>query len=123
LNYGYSIIRSAIRRELVLHGFEPSLGINHSSNENPFNLSDDIIEPYRPFVDAIVLDSILSKETESFTEEDKKILIEEILTSSCRINEKVYYLYDAIKETVESLMNCYRTNTASGIHLPKLIEP
>lgn len=46
LNYGYAILRALIRRNLVLKGFEPSIGIHHASTENPFNLSDDIIEPY-----------------------------------------------------------------------------
>lgn len=51
LNYGYSILRSAIARELVVSGFVTSLGIHHCNQFNNFNLSDDFIEPYRPLVD------------------------------------------------------------------------
>ncbi|MDZ4212584.1 MAG: type II CRISPR-associated endonuclease Cas1, partial [Methylotenera sp.] len=54
LNYGYAIIRAAIARELVQFGFIPALGIHHCSELNAFNLADDLIEPFRPFVDAYV---------------------------------------------------------------------
>lgn len=51
LNYGYSLIRSGLARYLCAHGFIPSLGLFHRSMANAFNLADDLIEPYRPFVD------------------------------------------------------------------------
>ena len=54
LNYGYAIVRAAIARELVQFGFIPALGIHHCSELNAFNLADDLIEPFRPFVDAYV---------------------------------------------------------------------
>ena len=51
LNYGYSLCRSGLARYLCAHGFIPSLGLFHRSMANAFNLADDLIEPYRPFVD------------------------------------------------------------------------
>lgn len=51
LNYGFSILRSCIARELLQFGFEPSLGFNHHNLQNPFNLADDLIEPLRPIVE------------------------------------------------------------------------
>lgn len=54
LNYGYAIILSAVNRIVASHGFSTALGINHHSTRNPFNLSCDIMEPFRPFVDEIV---------------------------------------------------------------------
>lgn len=54
LNYGYSILRGHISRSIVCYGFEPSLGINHHSQLNNFNLADDFIEPYRAIVDYFV---------------------------------------------------------------------
>lgn len=54
LNYGYAILRAAIARELVQFGFIPALGVHHCSELNAFNLADDLIEPFRPFVDAHV---------------------------------------------------------------------
>jgi CRISPR-associated protein Cas1 len=54
LNYGYAIIRGSIARNLVMHGLEPCIGLHHHSELNPFNLADDLIEPYRPLVDLFV---------------------------------------------------------------------
>lgn len=54
LNYGYSIIRSALARALVGYGFLPAFGLHHRSEQNSFNLADDLIEPYRPLVDNLV---------------------------------------------------------------------
>lgn len=51
LNYGYAVIRSALARALVCHGFLPAFGLHHRSEQNAFNLADDLIEPYRPLVD------------------------------------------------------------------------
>lgn len=54
LNYGYSIIRAAIARALVGSGLLPTLGIHHRNKYNSFALADDIMEPYRPYVDLLV---------------------------------------------------------------------
>jgi CRISPR-associated protein Cas1 len=70
LNYGYAILRSIVARSLVGSGLLPTLGIHHHNRYNAFCLADDIMEPYRPFVDRLVLDimndfddcSVLTKE-------------------------------------------------------------
>lgn len=51
LNYGYAVVRSAIARSLVSFGFLTAFGIHHDNEQNQFNLADDLLEPYRPFVD------------------------------------------------------------------------
>lgn len=51
LNYGYAVLRAAIARAIVASGLIPSLGVFHSNRSNPFCLADDLLEPYRPFVD------------------------------------------------------------------------
>src|SRR5574343_1977689 len=51
LDYGYAVMRGACARALVQHGMLPSIGLFHSSEQNAFNLADDLIEPYRPLVD------------------------------------------------------------------------
>ena len=54
LNYGYAILRAVAARALVGSGLLPALGIHHQNKYNPYCLADDIMEPYRPFVDALV---------------------------------------------------------------------
>lgn len=51
LNYGYAVVRAAVARATVASGLIPSLGVFHSNRGNPFCLADDLLEPYRPFVD------------------------------------------------------------------------
>lgn len=121
LNYGYAIFRAIIKQQLAIHGFEPSIGIHHESTENPFNLSDDIIEVYRPFVDACVYESIFCQNVYSLENENKKELIK-LLLENCVIDNKVCTLYDAIKITVESLINCFSNKSASSLKLPTFIE-
>ena len=58
LNYGYSLICSGISRALALHGYHTALGIHHYSRNNKFNLSCDLMEPFRPFIDSIVAEKI-----------------------------------------------------------------
>lgn len=54
LNYGYAVMRAAVARGLVAAGLLPALGLHHASTLNPFNLADDVLEPFRPIVDALV---------------------------------------------------------------------
>ena len=54
LNYGYAVLLSTINQVVTLHGYHLGLGIKHCDKMNPFNLSCDIIEPFRPFVDKVV---------------------------------------------------------------------
>ena len=51
LNYGYAVVRAAVARAVVAAGLIPSLGVFHRNRGNPFCLADDLLEPYRPFVD------------------------------------------------------------------------
>ena len=51
LNYGYAVVRAAVARSVVATGLIPSLGIHHRHRNNPFCLADDLLEPYRPYVD------------------------------------------------------------------------
>lgn len=55
LNYGYAVLRAALARSLVCHGFLPAFGLFHRSEQNAFNLADDLIEPFRALVDFEVL--------------------------------------------------------------------
>lgn len=51
LNYGYAVVRAAVARAVVASGLIPSLGVHHRHRANPFCLADDLLEPYRPYVD------------------------------------------------------------------------
>lgn len=72
LNYGYAILLSAVNREIVARGYLTQCGICHRSEFNQFNLSCDLMEPFRPIVDRIVFDNIDG----DFTQTDKYVLID-----------------------------------------------
>jgi CRISPR-associated protein Cas1 len=55
LNYGYAVMRSMCARAVVAAGLHPSIGVHHANRGNPFALADDLIEPFRPLVDALAV--------------------------------------------------------------------
>ncbi len=117
LNYGYAIIRALICRTLCLYGFEPSLAIHHCSELNNFNLADDIIEPFRPFIDLVVAKSLFSYE--EFTTADKAILLKSI-NASVQLGKEKTSVANAIEKTVQSYADALKDG--GNLILPKLIE-
>ena len=59
LNYGYTILRAAVSRAIVSSGLFPAIGLFHHNRSNAFPLADDLMEPYRPFVDEAVYDLLM----------------------------------------------------------------
>lgn len=121
LNYGYAIIRNVIRREIVMHGFEPTFGLHHVSTENPFNLADDLMESFRPFVDRKVYEILQINHYDELTDKMKKQILE-ILLEKCIISNKVFHLSDAIKLTVESYGSCVISGSSASLKLPEFIK-
>lgn len=107
LNYGYAILRAVVARGLVASGLLPTLGIHHHNRYNAYCLADDVMEPYRPFVDKLVFclceqygeDVELSKEVKS------KLL--SIPTLDVRIGGKRSPLMIAVGQTTASLYKCF----------------
>lgn len=73
LNYGYAILRAVVARSLVASGLLPTLGIHHHNRYNAYCLADDVMEPYRPYVDGLVLDIMCL--TNDYSELTKEIKI------------------------------------------------
>lgn len=74
LNYGYSILRAAMARAIIGSGLSPSFGLFHKNRYNAFPLADDLMEPYRPYVDAVVFQLILEDKKELDTEAKQRLL-------------------------------------------------
>ena len=76
LNYGYSVVRAALARNLVAHGFVTAFGLHHRNELNPFNLADDLLEPFRPILDAHVLSHLpLGTPERDLGREDKALMV------------------------------------------------
>ncbi len=107
LNYGYAILRGVVARALVSSGMLPTLGIHHHNRYNAYCLADDIMEPYRPYVDAHVLKLIGQTECpEELTKELKASLLT-IPTLEVSISGKRSPLMLAAAQTSASLQRCY----------------
>lgn len=107
LNYGYAILRAIIARALVGSGLLPTLGIHHHNRYNAYCLADDIMEPYRPFVDRVVK-QMMSRFDDStqLTSEMKRELLS-IPTLDVTINGKRSPLMVAASITTSSLAKCF----------------
>jgi CRISPR-associated protein Cas1 len=107
LNYGYTILRAATARALCGSGLLPTLGIHHRNKYNAYCLADDIMEPYRPFVDRIVWNMTINSEPiEELTREQKAALIQVTITD-VEIGKKTRPLMVALQETTSSLAKSF----------------
>lgn len=107
LNYGYAILRSIVARALTSTGLFPSIGIHHKNKYNAFCLADDIMEPYRPYVDWIVLNLPGIEETEEGLTREQKIELLKLPQLDIEINELKRPLFHAVSITTASLYKCY----------------
>lgn len=107
LNYGYAILRAVTARALVSSGLLPSLGIFHHNKYNAFCLADDIMEPYRPFVDTVVYDMVASGG--QLADLNKSIKSELLLIPAMDviIDGKQSPLMNAMSRTTASLFECF----------------
>jgi len=122
LNYGYAIVRSALARCLCATGFIPFLGIHHESQTNAYNLADDLIEPYRPWVDRIALRNLGDQDFAcSFTTEHRRGMAQIMEVQPMMQGEKISML-TAIEKTVESLKKALRDKDASQLTFPDLLK-
>lgn len=108
LNYGYAILRAVVARALVSSGLLPVYGIHHHNRYNPYCLADDIMEPYRPYVDMQVLHIMQQYEEipENLPKEMKRDLLS-IPVIDTMIGGKKRPLMIAVSETTASLAKCF----------------
>ena len=117
LNYGYAIVRAVVARSLVSAGLLPTLGIHHHNRYNAYCLADDIMEPYRPYVDKAVIDIMQSgADYKELSTEIKRSLLG-IPVMEVVINGTRSPLMTAAQTTANSLVKCF-----SG-EMRKLIYP
>ncbi|NDV64838.1 type II CRISPR-associated endonuclease Cas1 [Bacteroides sp. 224] len=107
LNYGYAILRAVVARSLVSSGLLPTLGIHHHNKYNAYCLADDIMEPYRPFVDQLVIDIINNTPDYQVLTTDVKSKLLSIPVLDVKINGKRSPLMIAVGQTTASLYKCF----------------
>lgn len=107
LNYGYAVLRAVVARSLVGSGLLPTLGIHHHNRYNAYCLADDIMEPYRPYVDLLVADIVDSGVECSKLTLDIKSKLLTIPVQDVVINGRRSPLMVGVGMTTASLYKCY----------------
>ena len=106
LNYGYMVMRAAVARAICSAGLLPSVGLHHRNRYNAFCLADDLVEPFRGFVEAKVREIVQSGDWEELTQTIKARLLE-TLYEEVEISEYKGPLMVGLHRTAASLVRCF----------------
>lgn len=120
LDYGYAVMRGACARALVAHGMLPTIGLFHSSEQNAFNLADDLIEPYRAVVDLYVATNRKTDESVALSPADKVALVG-LLNIDVAMPRGVMSVLSSIEQAAESLARLYDGGSEQVLEMPRLI--
>jgi CRISPR-associated protein Cas1 len=119
LNYGYAVVRSGVARALVASGLLPAFGLMHASATNAFNLADDVVEPFRPFVDVLAWQTADEGRPgrDDLSLDDRRAMAGVLLKEACIGQENVTLLVAADKGA-ESLVRAIESGTPDALVLP-----
>ncbi len=106
LNYGYMVLRAAVARAIVSAGLHPALGLHHHHRNNAFALADDLVEVFRPMVDAAVVDLALIQRHMELDRQSKGVLLG-LLTRQMTIASQTGPLMVGLHRMMASLVRCY----------------
>lgn len=113
LNYGYAILLSTVCREIVSQGYITQIGIHHENVFNEYNLACDLMEPFRPFIDCLVL----KMKHDELKKEDKKALVG-FLNRQIIFDGKMQFISNAIPLYVKSVLEAIDKNLPALIKFP-----
>lgn len=124
LNYGYAVVRSGVARALVGSGLVPAFGLKHASVSNAFNLADDVVEPFRPFVDVLAWRTVGDGAPcrDDLSVEDRRAMAGALL-GEARLGDETVTLLTASERTAESLVRAIEAGTPAVLSLPTLPAP
>ena len=120
LNYGYAIIRSSICKTLCAYGYNCVIGIHHISESNPFNLADDMMEPFRPVVDMWVDDNHEDL-MEGLTRRQRSELVS-LVNDYVMLNGRKMRIRNAMDDYVSSLTTAILRSKPDALSLPEIIR-
>jgi CRISPR-associated protein Cas1 len=122
LNYGYAVARSGVARALVAAGLLPALGLMHARATNAFNLADDLVEPFRPFVDTLAWRTVGDGRADrgDLSLDDRRTMAG-VLLASARIAGDNATLLVATERAAEALVRAIENGLAEALELPELV--
>lgn len=107
LNYGYAVLRALTARCVVATGLLPALGIHHHNRYNAFCLADDLMEPYRPFVDELVLELMATEPQADYLSRPAREHLLQVIYRDVRFRQEKSVLAVAVMQTTQSLCRCF----------------
>ena len=116
--YGYTIIRSAVARSLVVYGYNCVLGVHHINENNAFNLADDFMEPFRPVVDQWV--QAHNDELVDELSKQNKLALVNLLNVEVNWNNKIMKLHNAMDKYIASFTTAIDKADVNKLLIPKL---
>lgn len=105
LNYGYSILLSLFNREIISNGYLTQIGLHHFNKANPYNLSSDLMEPFRPYIDRIVYSN-----KECSLDRDMKYKLINTLYCECEYKGKKMLVINAIPVYIKDVFDSLQGN-------------
>ena len=121
LNYGYAVLRACVARALVGMGFLPAFGIHHASVTNAFNLADDMLEPFRPFIDLLAWRHLGGKdEARAMSLEDRHAMAGAMMENAAMGEDEVTLLV-AAERLAASLARAMEERRPEALLLPRLV--
>ena len=121
LNYGYTVIRSAVAKTLTAYGYNCVLGLHHINESNPFNLADDMMEPLRPAVDLWV-HTHRDELTEALTRGQRNELAA-LVNTVILWNGKRMRLRNAVDQYISSLTTAVKNLAPDRLKIPEMLPP
>jgi CRISP-associated protein Cas1 len=121
LNYGYAVMRAVVARALVGAGLLPCIGLHHASQTNPFNLADDLIEPFRPFVDHLVFSYGVARDASDDMTVDDRRKLAGVPLETARIDGGESSLLAATEACIASLVKAMELQEPSVLTLPSVL--
>ena len=107
LNYGFAFVRAVVARSLVVSGLLPTLGIHHHNRYNAYCLADDIMEPYRPYVDRLVAEIVETEDDISVLTTAVKSRLLSVPVLDVVVQGRRSPLMIGVGTTTASLYKCY----------------
>lgn len=118
LNYGYAVLRNSTIRAVMLAGLLPAIGFHHDNYPNAFNLADDIIEPWRPFVDLVAMKD---HGTSMVLGREKRRELAMVLYHPCLINGHTISVQSGIEEMVNRIRTRIMAGSDTELILPTIL--
>jgi len=119
LNYGYAVLRAIVARAVSATGLHPSIGLHHHNRYNAFCLADDLMEPYRPLIDARVLSLIRDQGEEVDLSQEVKLELLAALAGHLSYDGESRSLFDWMSRSASSLNAVFAGEERKDLYLPR----